>query len=488
MVQIPWSYYGYEVKENFDETIHPLEIQDRQIGLPSDYLFEITAVTLMANAVDEYKGELTGQNKELDVGLNTFHEFFALSKRRMYELYLSSNENLEKPDDAEKVRQFIKVCQMIKPDDYGIAASDNLKKEWDNTWSQENELFRNSYTKIINYIKKEKHTEQPYRLYQEMAALVSDQAKNRIELVKNTNKEHRYHPNKDQEITASMVLNNDQYKSYTSEAIEKIANHCGHVGSTYLCLKSINDQSFRDTIDEMKNSISNFGSGNGNGGNNGSGGSGDSGGTGSNDGNGGGNDPFKRYHGNEHGCYAIMDTPDVRYYSFSSCFDARNKKILASLNFPADEVQYNKELWRNVKHLIKMLPCPKNKKIYARVNMGTLRYIKGSKSNHIFTIKNKRYKIQSLKRTIRNGKDSDFIQKYYSCCERKIFTRTYGLKKIDCKLFSRHAPCEKCQPGIREFIDRTQCNLEVTCFNLNPKIRIDDDYPKPYDISPLLIP
>lgn len=497
MAVFNWKIGDYVVSEQFDEskdifetlesTEHPETIPDEEDksdkdkalddnkpqnpGLPSDYLFEIAAVNLMANAVNELGDDFKPNETQIDIGLHTFFEYFYWCKKTMCELYKFSSEELG--DDADKVRAFIKQCHSISPEEYGRETGLLIREEWESVWEQKGKEFYKIYRKILGFYENDNNRAKPrpYELYRQMACCVSDQIETRLNLVKRTNHVYKYFPSSERELTCLMVLDSGVFGNYLITAIGKISEICSDIGSKFLSSNSIKDKSFNNAIKSMRKTITGFNSG----------------------ASGGNTDPFRKYHGKQLGCFAILDTPNnKRFISFSGCFDARHKVIKAKTNFQKNKKD-NLELQRNIRKMIRT-HSELNGSTYARVTLGVLRYNYGaSSSNYDFVItKNTKnteyYKRRSLKKEIRRGIPIGELREQFSCCERKLFSRTYRINSGDCKLFTRHNPCPKCEPAIRDFVDRTHCKLKVYCLNPNytSKKEILDDYPKLYNIKKLL--
>ena len=266
---------------------------------------------------------------------------------------------------------------------------------------------------------------QPYKQYEKLAIMVSPEVMTkRRDVIRQTSFVQQYYPNNGEPLTCQMILNDELYFEYVNHMKDEVVNKCNSVGSIFLNINSINDSGFANAVNAM--------------------------GKGINAGHNGNPSAFGDYFGKDNKrCFAIFDNDGKRFISFSGVFDASNKRIIQYFGLDPMMTQWS-QLESEIKQYIRVDPLLRKSK-YANLN---LKVITNNSPQ------------ETLDSAIKRSRTKD--RREFSCCERKMISKTKPVSRGRCFMFTRHKPCSNCEISISDF-NRVAKLMKVYYLNESPK-------------------
>lgn len=396
--------------------------------LPSigECLFGFHSMALIAEAVEKNNYNL--DNNPIDVNLAPVFQFIPAIRKMITDMDLSlstSISNNEKGMVAKQTLDFIAACRKSISNQIEINR-DDLDKEYPLVFNDESDLGKVALS-IVEYVAMASETQdlsQPYYLYEKLAVCVSPEIiKQRRKIIRQVSYANKYQPSRDGLFACQIVLNDEEYYKQINNSKPIFVSLCSNIGSQYLNMNTISDRNFAKVVDSMRKCIykgySNIGDGT--------------------------TPPFSEYIDSKR-CFAIMDNGNKRFISFSCAYDATVKKIINYFGINPSEQKVFADLEKDINRFIRVDPLLKKSKL-AKLNLNVITNMPPK---------------QTLDMAINTNREAK--RKEFSCCERKMISKTSPIPNGKCYMFIRHKPCPNCQVSIARF-DRISKKVEVYYLN-----------------------
>jgi hypothetical protein len=391
------------------------ESEDR-LKTPSKYLFDIHLLKLMKNAISTNEYNIT--NRDMHLYYEVVQKYLAYNKGILVSIAKTTHSETEDVNLRNNIYRFIDDCRIAWRDGESF---DEIRRDFPGFFG-ENSPYQDEIIAIENYFSDRSHRTQPYYLYEKLVQKISPLMKERRQLVRMSKHifSYTYMPQRHngRALTCQMILDDAYYLDFIEPANDHIASLTTETINAYLASSSIDEVSFKESVNHMVRHINSCDEL--------------------------GNHMFGRFIGNKKGCFCIFDISSDEYISLSGPFDITDSAIERYFGYSSDKKRSNKDLMDKINNIILADPTLHSSK-YANLNLLTRRYpyTKGSGiPSNGETVED------AMKRRI----DKNEIQGDYSCCERKIFSCINANNSGQCYMFTRHKPCPKCIPAIKEFL------------------------------------
>ncbi len=411
-------------KDNKDNSEEDLPLDE---GLPSigDCIFGFHTMALVAEAV---KNKDYSLKEPLEINIAPVFNYVNAVKRLLIDINQSLSTHISTGETSElavQVSRFIDACRTNVTEHTEID-NDTFYNDYPLVFDSQSKCRAVAIDIVERVALAVSYPEfsQPYKQYEKIAVMVSPEilAKRRS-IIRQTSFVQQYYPSNGDPLTCQMILDDNMYFEYVNQMKYEIVNKCNDVGSNYLNLNSINDSGFANTVNAM--------------------------GKGINSGNKDNPSAFGDYVGeNNKRCFAIFDNGSKRFISFSGVFDASNKRIIDYFGLDPMMTQWN-ALENAIKQYIRVDPLLKKAK-YTKLNLNVI-------TNN--------YPQETLDSAIKRKRTKD--RREFSCCERKMISKTNPVPYGRSYMFTRHKPCPNCEISISDF-NKIAKDMKVYYLNESP--------------------
>lgn len=419
---------------------------DEDPPLPSEYLLDVYDVMRLYKTVLENRFELANISSDFSSN-KKMRNYIEYSRAFLEELDSFRGEELENSELANIVTICIEEIRNRLNLDYEFDIfSDDLfpvliESRVDETQFRRLNAIYNNIGKLVGDYRSEqsedKRDSTRHKLYYHLDKLAeecSGQARRRREFVRRCSYYLRYSTYKNGHLTSQMILDNAEFYDYLDKVENSIAYSCSKTFSDFLNNDSASGfGNVIDSFDGIINSSEN------------------------------GGHIFGDHNRKKKGCFAALQTPASLYISLSGPFDA-TEKIRNYMNFEESKIQSNESLRDKIVTYILSDPLFSNA-IYSEMSFPMLRYFyNNERSNPIKCL----YGPEALWKAINVGDAPANVMSSYSCCERKMFAKLNATIIGDSYLFTRHEPCYKCKPAIKDLIvNNPRMNLRIFHYDTN---------------------
>lgn len=433
MAVFRWKIYINNEARVFEEAFDPESYEQESDEISSgSLLLNLHAAYLMRECVRNHNYESQIENQHISLYLDEYEEAIDFSKYILASIEHSKRQSLPNDNIYREIKDYIQMCRDHWNDESSVFVE--LTNDRERFPHVMNELYVN-HVSIINEKQRLNYNsqigeDQPYHQYYLLAKKANPSIfEERYKMMETFSYAKKYYPKKGEPLKCQMAIDDQDYNSFLDDASDSVIEFCQETTEFYLNVPSPESIPINDSITKLQECINKEVNG---------------------------QRYFRKYR-KENGCFGLLEGDKGTYLALSGPFDVQDKDILNYLCFDPNKDKSNKDLQNNMNKLILNDPYF-IKAIYSEMNKKVKRYPCVIPEKPPRTISS----LQSLEDAMNASVDKGEIESDYSCCERKMFSKLNYPLNGSWAMFTRHKPCPKCVPAIKDVLNKNPgCSILI---------------------------